>query len=485
MAREIWDSRKVFLFATIASTFGLVSLWRMPQFFLEYGGLTYLIPYILGLIFIGVPLLMFEFTIGQKYKTSALSAFSKIHPKLRGLGIAQIFIAAVMLVYLTIILSWTLIYVAQSFQAILPWSYDAQNHFYMNVLELSKSPDSLGNVLWHVFLAALLVWIMVYAFVKNGIVRIQKNIKWLLLFPVSLILLLFLYTLTLPNAIVGMVHMFSFNPEQYLSIKLWLDVLSQIIISLTLSVGVMIAYASHNDPKQNIKNDAYLTVIISTILSLVLLLIIFGLSGFMEYSQPNFEGLIVGPGLFFATVPHSLTTLPFAHLASALFFLTMCALGLTTILGIMHSISLASFEKLKTFSKPAITLFVSSLCFIFSFAFMTQAGYYYIDVVDHFIASIAILLITAIQIIVILWFVGANTIREYVNQRAKIKIQSWWNSWVTYIIPFILVFALILQIYFELNFGYNAYPFWLLLIGWTIVLVPILILSIYAIFERA
>ncbi|KAL7474767.1 hypothetical protein ACHAW6_000718 [Cyclotella cf. meneghiniana] len=67
--RERWSSRLAFYFAAIGSAVGFGNVWRFPSLVYEYGGGAFFIPYVLALIFVGIPLLVLEIALGQYYET--------------------------------------------------------------------------------------------------------------------------------------------------------------------------------------------------------------------------------------------------------------------------------------------------------------------------------------------------------------------------------------------------------------------------------
>src|SRR6185312_516689 len=92
--REMWSTRKVFILAAIGSAVGLGNIWRFPYVAYENGGGAFLIPYIFALLTAGIPILILEFTLGQKFRGSAPLSFFRMKGKgAEWLGWWGIFIA--------------------------------------------------------------------------------------------------------------------------------------------------------------------------------------------------------------------------------------------------------------------------------------------------------------------------------------------------------------------------------------------------------
>jgi NSS family neurotransmitter:Na+ symporter len=64
-----WSSRSAFYFAAVGSAVGFGNVWRFPTLVYEYGGGAFFIPYVMALVFVGIPILVLEIALGQYYET--------------------------------------------------------------------------------------------------------------------------------------------------------------------------------------------------------------------------------------------------------------------------------------------------------------------------------------------------------------------------------------------------------------------------------
>jgi solute carrier family 6 (neurotransmitter transporter) protein 19 len=49
-----------------------------------------MIPFLILLVFEGIPLLYLEFAIGQRLRKGSMGVWSSIHPALKGIGVCQL-----------------------------------------------------------------------------------------------------------------------------------------------------------------------------------------------------------------------------------------------------------------------------------------------------------------------------------------------------------------------------------------------------------
>ncbi|MEE8294847.1 MAG: sodium-dependent transporter, partial [Sphingomonadales bacterium] len=72
--QEQWSSRMAFIFAAVGSAVGLGNIWRFPYMAGENGGAAFVLIYIAFVLFIGMPVLMAELTIGRRGGMSPINS---------------------------------------------------------------------------------------------------------------------------------------------------------------------------------------------------------------------------------------------------------------------------------------------------------------------------------------------------------------------------------------------------------------------------
>ena len=70
----------------------------------------------------GLPLFIIEFSIGQRFRKTAIMAWKEVHPALFGIGISCLVVSFMLCIYYVIVLSWCVYYFYMSFQSNLPWA---------------------------------------------------------------------------------------------------------------------------------------------------------------------------------------------------------------------------------------------------------------------------------------------------------------------------------------------------------------------------
>jgi len=85
---------------------------------------AFLVAYFVAMVFCGIPIFFQEVALGQYLGVGGMSLIGQLVPIMKGVGYATMVVVVLIDVYYTIIISWTLFYLAASFTALpsLPWA---------------------------------------------------------------------------------------------------------------------------------------------------------------------------------------------------------------------------------------------------------------------------------------------------------------------------------------------------------------------------
>ncbi|XP_068603685.1 sodium-dependent neutral amino acid transporter B(0)AT1-like [Brachionichthys hirsutus] len=303
--RPKWDNKVQYLLTCIGFAVGLGNVWRFPYLCQTYGGGAFLIPYLIALVFEGLPLLYLELAIGQRLRMGSIGVWSAISPVLGGLGIASMFVSFLVGLFYNTILAWVLWYLFHSFQNPLPWSecplnenrtgYNAEceestpvNYFwYRTTLNISPDIDTSGSLQWWMVTCLACAWCVVYICFIKGIASIGKAVYFTATFPYLVLTIFLVRGITLPGAIDGLMYLFTPDWTHLQSPQVWLDAATQIFFSLSVAFGGLIAFSSYNSEKNNCERDAVLVGVINSATSLYASIPIFSILGFKATNAYN------------------------------------------------------------------------------------------------------------------------------------------------------------------------------------------------------
>ncbi|XP_029976899.1 sodium-dependent neutral amino acid transporter B(0)AT3-like [Salarias fasciatus] len=303
--RPKWDNKVQYLLACIGFAVGLGNVWRFPYLCQIYGGGAFLIPYLIALVFEGLPLLYLEMAIGQRLRRGSIGIWTAISPLLGGVGIGSMMVSLLVGLFYNTILAWVLWYFFHSFQNPLPWSqcplsanrtpYDDEcerstpvNYFwYRKTLNISSDIEISGSLHPPMVIFQLAAWCILYVCYIKGIKSVGKALYVTVTFPYLVLTIFLIRALILPGATDGLVYLFTPDWEILKNPQVWLDAATQIFFSLSLGFGGLIAFSSYNDEKNNCERDVVLVGVINGATSLYASIPIFAILGFKATS--NFD----------------------------------------------------------------------------------------------------------------------------------------------------------------------------------------------------
>lgn len=114
--------RFTFILAAIGSAIGLGNFWRFPYLTYKHGGAAFFFPWAMCLFVMGIPFMIMELALGQKFQRGDIAVFRGIHRRLAGIGSISVYSSYIFSFYYNVVVAWALIYVISAFVSPLPWS---------------------------------------------------------------------------------------------------------------------------------------------------------------------------------------------------------------------------------------------------------------------------------------------------------------------------------------------------------------------------
>jgi len=481
--RERWRSRSAFVMAAIGSAVGLGNIWRFPYVCYQNGGGAFLIPYLVALFTVGIPLLIVEFSIGQRFDSAAPRSFSLVNRRWEWAGWWAVAAAFIIAVYYSVIMAWCLCYLSHSLG--LSWGADAPA-FFLQFLGKTSSPFALGGLNLQIVFALLFVWTAIYLILYKGVKSIEWAIALTVPLPTLLLLVLAVRGITLPGALEGLEFYLTPNFAKLSSPSVWLAAYAQIFFSLSLAQGIMIVYASYLRKKDDITNNAIITALADGGIAFLAGFAVFSVLGYLSHTTgvPVEEAAGSGIGLAFITYPTAISHLPVAAaLFGAIFFLVLLTFGLNSAFSMVESVSGGVVEKWGL-SKPRITFVICLLGFLLSVPLATGAGSYWVDIADHFISNFGLVFVGLMECVVFGYVLGTEHIRRQVNRTSDLWLGRWWDWLIKIVAPVILVFIAAASFVELLAEGYEGLPTGALMAGGGMVVLS-LVAAIWLMKRRA
>ncbi|WP_435105795.1 sodium-dependent transporter [Arhodomonas sp. AD133] len=324
---EHWGSRLAFVLAAAGSAVGLGNVWKFPYITGENGGGAFVLVYLGCIALIGLPILIAEILLGRRGERSPIGALGNLARRegrspawglVGGLGMLGSFI---ILSFYSIIAGWALSYIfASGMGTFTGADADAVGAVFS---ELLASPARLVG--WHTAFMVMTTLVVARG-VRHGLERAVK-----LLMPGLVILLIVLIGYAATTNGFGAGIDFLFTPDfSRLSTSAVLVALGHAFFTLSLGMGIMIAYGSYLSPQTSIAGTAVTVVILDTVIALLAGTAIFPIV-FANDLTPG-----AGPGLIFQTLPLAFGAMPGGVVFGTLFFVLLTFAAWTSTISLLE-----------------------------------------------------------------------------------------------------------------------------------------------------
>lgn len=419
-----------FVLAAAGSAVGLGNIWRFPYLAAKDNGGLFIFCYLILVVTFGFTLLITEIAIGRKTKQSPLTAYGKINKKFGFLGSLATLVPIIILPYYCAIGGWVFKYFIDFISG--KGTLAAQDGYFSNFISGKSEP---------------IIWLLVFIAATAGVVLggVDKGIEKMgkILMPILVILIIgisiFSLTLKYTDEATGITRTGLQGLKLYLipnfegvTFKQFflviMDAMGQLFYSISVAMGIMVAYGSYVPDKTNINKSINQIEIFDTVVAI--------LAGLMivpaVYVFAGTEGMSAGPGLMFISLPKVFNQMGKVGIVIGIvFFLMVIFAAVSSSVSIMEAIVASIMDKFKLSRKKSavlVTVYAVVLgiivclgynVFYIELKLPTGAVGQILDIFDYVSNNILMPIVAILTCILIGWVAKPKTVIDEVTKNGE------------------------------------------------------------------
>ena len=345
-SRDSFRSRWGFILACIGSAVGMGNIWLFPTRVSQYGGATFLLPYLLFVVLIGSTGVIGEMAFGRAAEGGPVKAFGLASKQRWGderpgrvLGLIPVLGSLALAIGYAVVMGWIFKYAFAAFTGGMGQYSGVEGFGGL----FDATACAWGNNLWQI--AGLLTALLIMAFgVGGGIEKVNKVMMPLFFF---LFVGLAVYVATLPGAAEGYRYIFVLKPEGLLDPTVWVYALGQAFFSLSIAGNGTLIYGSYLDKEENVPYSARMVALFDTTAAMLAALVI--IPAMATAGQQLDKS---GPGLMFVFLPNLFSNMPGGRIIMMVFFAAVTLAGLTSLINLLEAPT-ATVQELFRLNRPA------------------------------------------------------------------------------------------------------------------------------------
>lgn len=436
-----WKTSTGFILASAGSAIGLGAMWKFPYMAGIYGGGAFLFLFLIFTIFVGLPLLIMEFTVGIMGRTYTTRIYSKLTGKkwLNIIGWNGNLAVFILFGFYSVIGGWIVIYIGNVFLQLLSVEHTSLTQIKFENIISNPWLTVLGQGIF-----ILLTMIIVMLGVEKGLEKASK-----MMMPLLFVFLIIVVakSLTLDGALEGVRYILQPRIED-ISVKGVLFALGQSFFTLSLGTTGMITYASYAPKEMTIKSSAISIVIMNILVSVLAGLAIFPALKTFGYAPQE------GPGLLFKVLPLVFNQMGFGIVFYLIFLILFLFAALTSSISLLE-LNVSNFTKNDNTKRKAISVIASILVFIISIpatlSFSSLSGIKFgagtiFDNMDFIVSNILMPLGALGTTLVVGQLLDKQALKESFG-KDKFKLFVPWYILIKYMMPIIIILVFIVQLF--------------------------------------
>lgn len=427
-----WSSRMGFVLAATGSAVGLGNIWKFPYMVGESGGAAFVLVYLACIFLIGLPILVSEWLLGRRGQKNPVNTMRDLAEKNNAnkawvlVGISGVLGAFLILSFYSVIGGWSLSYIKDA----------VVSNF------AGQDADGIGAIFGGLLAspATLLAWHSLFMLITIGIVArgVTKGLEGAatVLMPALAVLLLVLVIYGATTSGFGEAITFMFSPDwSQLTGDVVLAALGHAFFTLSLGMGIMMAYGSYMGQNINLLQTARTVVIMDTVIALA--------AGMAIFPIVFAEGLDLssGPGLIFVTLPLAFGNITGGWFVGVAFFVLLTFAAITSAISLLEPVvefveERTPFNRVKSTIVAGVAAWALGLLALLSFNLLGDFlifGLNIFDLLDQVTSKFMLPLTGLGGILFVAWHLDKESVRD--ELKLDIYDFSLWNLITRFLAP--------------------------------------------------
>ena len=447
-SRGNWNTKIGFILAAAGSAVGLGNIWRFPYVAGEGGGGLFVLIYLFFVIFISVPYLYAELSLGRYSQRNPFGAFKAItgNSAWKYIGGFFIVIGLIFLSYYSVVAGWAVGYIAR---------------------DVIAADMGFGEFIadWTRVIPLMFIFLVITAYVVTGGISqgIERWVKFLMPVLVVLMFIIIIRSVTLEGAGEGIA--FYLSPDfSAISGGVVMTAMGQAFFSLSLGMGAMITYGSYLKKSENLVTSGGYVAFFDTFIAIM--------AGFMIFPAVFAMGMDPQEGatLVFSVLPQVFIEMPLGGFVGILFFLLLSIGALTSSISLLE-IVVSFFIDEKKWSRLKSVISVAAIAFLIGIPSALSQGAVgwlsdmswlfgeagilglgpnnFLDVMDYFFGSLFLAIGAFLVCLYVGWVWSADEAVKEIQQGSNFTgaLMKYWVFMIRFICPIIIFASLIFMVY--------------------------------------
>ena len=412
--RDSFSGKRGFILASIGSAVGMGNIWRFPAMVSLWGGMTFIIPYLIFVVLISASGVIGEFALGRAAGAGPSGAFGMCTERRYGnrkigerIGLIPVIGSLALAIGYTCVVAWIIKYTCMAFTGdLFEMGQD------MDVISgtFNDTASAWGANAW-VVVAVVATLVIMSLGVSRGIERANN-----ILMPVLFVLLigLAIYVGTLPGASAGYSYILTIDFDLLANPLVWIFAFGQAFFSLSVAGNGSVIYGSYFKKNESIPSAAFYVALFDTISAFLAAMVIIPAmaAGGAELN----EG---GPGLMFVYIVNVFNGMASGQIIGIVFFVSVLFAGMASIVNLYEAP--VSFLQ-ERFGAGRVKATVAMLVIGGAVALCIQSIVSpWMDGVSIYVCPLGALLAA----VMFFWVAGSDFTLENVNEGARRPLGRW------------------------------------------------------------